>query len=871
MRAEQLTIKTQEALRGAEQEARERRHPEVRPLHLLLALTAQSEGIVDPVLRKLGADPRAVFAAAADRLQGCATVEGDAEIRPSASLSAMLRQAGKISGEFQDEYVSTEHLLLAMARSKDETADVLRRLGASPDGLLAALRDVRGTARVTDASPEEKYQALKRYARDLTELARNGKLDPVIGRDEEIRRTMQVLCRRTKNNPVLIGEPGVGKTAIAEGLARRIADGDVPETLHDRSVVALDLGSLIAGAKFRGEFEDRLKAVLQEIEASDGQVILFIDEMHTLVGAGAAEGAVDAANLLKPALARGELRCIGATTIQEYRKHVEKDAALERRFQPVQVGEPSVTDTVSILRGLKERYEVHHGVRIQDASLVAAATLSDRYITDRFLPDKAIDLVDEACARLRMQIDSVPTEIDETQRRTLQLEVERQALSRERDDDSAQRREKIEMELADLNERASAMKQRWENEKASISRIREIKEQIEQARTDAERAEKDSALERAAQLRYGEIPGLEGALADEQQRLDRFQESGAMLNEEVGEEDIALVVGKWTGIPVSRLLAGEMDRLVHLEDKLHERVVGQHDAVIATAQAVRRARAGLSDPTRPVGTFLFLGPTGVGKTELAKALAECLFDDERAMVRLDMSEYAERHSVARMIGSPPGYVGHDEGGQLTEAVRRHPYSVVLLDEIETAHPEVFNTLLQVLDDGRLTDGKGRTVDFRNTILILTSNVASQYILEHAGESSEDLRARVDRELHATFRPEFLNRLDETILFSSLDEEHLRAIVDLQVIELDRRLAERHLTLDVTDAARDHLARAGHDPAFGARPLKRVIQKQILDRLALQLLDGSLSAGDAVAVDRGPDGLTVERAGAPAVAGPSGLD
>jgi ATP-dependent Clp protease ATP-binding subunit ClpB len=670
---------------------------------------------------------------------------------------------------------------------------------------------------------------------------------------------MQVLCRRTKNNPVLIGEPGVGKTAIAEGLARRIADGDVPETLKDRSLVALDLGALIAGSKYRGEFEDRLKAVLKEIEASEGRILLFIDELHTLVGAGAAEGAVDAANLLKPALARGELRCIGATTLNEYRKHVEKDAALERRFQPVMVGEPSVEDTISILRGLNERYEVHHGVRIQDAALVAAATLSQRYISDRFLPDKAIDLVDEAAARLRLQIDSVPTEIDEVQRKILQLQVEKQGLQREKDAVSKERRSKIERELADLTEKLSSMKQRWDNEKQTIARIREIKERIEKARADADRAEKEAALQRAAELRYGVIPELESRLESENARLAEFQQDGAMLDEEVGEEDIAAIVSKWTGVPVSKMLEVEADRLVHLEGELHRRVVGQDRAIEAVASAVRRARAGLKDPDRPVGTFLFLGPTGVGKTELAKALAECLFDDERAMVRLDMSEYSERHAVARMIGAPPGYVGYDEGGQLTEAVRRRPYSVILLDEIEKAHPEVFNILLQVLDDGRLTDGKGRTVDLRNTILILTSNVASDYILDHAGEEPAALRERVERELHGVFRPEFLNRIDESIIFGSLTRDDILAIVDLQIERLNALLAERRLTLELRDPARQRLADAGYDPAYGARPLRRAIQRLIQDPLAMQLLEGRLEAGDRIVVDDDGRGLTLERA------------
>jgi ATP-dependent Clp protease ATP-binding subunit ClpB len=833
MRAERLTHKASEALQEAQGLATRMQHAEIRPLHLLLALTRQTDGVVIPVLQKLGADPRAVGAAVEEQLQTASRVDGDVDRAPSQALVRVLRDAEKIIGE---------------------SGEVLRRLGATAEGILAALREVRGATRVTGPNPEEKYQALKRYGRDLTEQARQGKLDPVIGRDEEIRRTMQVLSRRTKNNPVLIGEPGVGKTAIAEGMARRVADGDVPESLKDRSLVALDMGALIAGAKYRGEFEDRLKAVLQEIEDSDGRIILFIDEMHTLVGAGAAEGSVDAANLLKPALARGELRCIGATTLTEYRKHVEKDAALERRFQPVQVGEPSVEDTISILRGLRERYEVHHGVRIQDAALVAAATLSNRYITDRFLPDKAIDLVDEAAAQLRLQIDSVPQEIDEVQRRVLQLEVEKQALTREKDRASRERLKGIEKELADLNEQLNSMKQRWENEKQIIARARDIKEKIEQARVDAERAEKESALQRAAELRYGTIPDLEKQLEEQKRTLEELQRDGAMLDEEVGDDDIAGIVSKWSGVPVSKLLEGEVQKLVHLEEHLHRRVVGQDPAVNAVSTAVRRARAGLKDPRRPVGTFLFLGPTGVGKTELGRALAEALFDDERAMIRLDMSEYSERHAVARMIGSPPGYVGHDEGGQLTEAVRRRPYAVVLFDEIEKAHPDVFNILLQVLDDGRLTDGKGRTVDFRNAILILSSNVASSYILDHTGDTAELLRRHVDRELHQTFRPEFLNRLDETIVFNTLSRDDLRTIIGLQLEDLRERLRGRRLGLEITDSARERLAELGYEPAYGARPLRRVLQKHVMDPLALAVLEGRFEEGDTVEVDLREDEL-----------------
>jgi ATP-dependent Clp protease ATP-binding subunit ClpB len=844
---DRFTLKAQEALAEAQSQAREQGHPEVRPLHLLAVLATQKNGIVVPILQRLGADPRALSTQIVERLAASPKAQGDLDVGLSRESARTLELAGKIAKEFKDEYLSTEHILLAIARGKSEAAELLRSAGATEAGLLTALREIRGSNRVTDQNPEEKFQALERYARNLTEQARNGKLDPVIGRDEEIRRTMQVLCRRTKNNPLLIGDPGVGKTAIAEGLARRIADGDVPETLKDRSLVALDLGALIAGTKFRGEFEERLKALLKEIESAEGRIILFIDELHTLIGAGGAEGAVDAANLLKPALARGELHCIGATTSAEYRKYIEKDAALERRFQPVRVGEPSVEDCISILRGIKERYEVHHGVRIQDAALVASTTLSHRYITDRFLPDKAIDLVDEAAAQLRMQIDSVPTEIDEVQRRVLQLEVERQALRKEKDSASRDRLGNTEQELANLSERLSAMKQRWENEKGAIKRIREIKERIEQARIDAERAEKESALQQAAELRYGEIPELQQELERRNADLEALQADGAMLKEEVGEEEIASIVSKWSGVPVSRLMEGEVERLVHLEEHLHQRVVGQGAAVSAVATAVRRARAGLKDPDRPVGTFVFLGPTGVGKTELARALAEFLFDDERAMVRLDMSEYSERHAVARMVGSPPGYVGHDEGGQLTEAVRRRPYSVVLFDEIEKAHPDVFNTLLQVLDDGRMTDGKGRTVDFRNTILIMTSNIASEYILEHAGEPTDALRRQVDRELHQVFRPEFLNRLDDLIIFNSLGREEILRIVDLQLDRLNALLSDRRLSLEVTPESKQLLADAGFDPAYGARPLKRAIQQKILDPLALQLLESRFEPGDVVHV------------------------
>ena len=861
---DRFTVKAQEALQSTLSLARESRHAEAGPLHLLHVLATQHDGTVVPILQKLGTDPRAVATAVAERLDSFAKVDGGGDPRPSRDLGSVLEAAEKIAGEFQDEYLSTEHMLIAMARAGGSPAEVLKALGATEHGILAAMQEVRGSSRITDQHPEEKFQALERYARDLTALARAGKLDPVIGRDEEIRRTMQVLCRRTKNNPVLIGEPGVGKTAIAEGLARRIADGDVPETLRDRSVVSLDLGSLIAGSKYRGEFEDRLKAVLKEIQDSDGRILLFIDELHTLVGAGAAEGAVDAANLLKPALARGELHCIGATTLSEFRKHIEKDAALERRFQPVMVGEPSVEDCISILRGIRERYELHHGVRIQDSALVAAATLSQRYIADRFLPDKAIDLVDEAAAQLRMEIDSVPKVIDEVKRRVLQLEVEQEALTREKDSASHQRLEATRKELADLNERLAALTGRWENEKSAIAGIRSIKESVEKARAEAERAEKEGNLQRAAELRYGQVPELESELAEHKERLAQLQGEGALLSEEVTAEEIAAIVSKWSGVPVSRLLEGEVDKLVHLEEHLHRRVVGQDEAVQAVSKAVRRARAGLKDPDRPVGSFVFLGPTGVGKTELARALAEFLFNDERAMIRLDMSEYQERHSIARMIGAPPGYVGFDEGGQLTEAVRRRPYSVVLLDEIEKAHPEIFNTLLQVLDDGRLTDGKGRTVDFRNVILVMTSNVASDAILAHAGDTTDELTQEIDRELHRLFRPEFLNRIDDRIVFGALSRDELLEIVDVQLARYASLLEDRRLTLDVTDAARRKLAELGYDPAFGARPLRRVLQSQVLDPLAMQLLEGTIPEGARVLVDVQEDRIALS-AGDPVVA------
>jgi ATP-dependent Clp protease ATP-binding subunit ClpB len=773
--------------------------------------------------------------------------------QPSNGFRAVLRRAGQEAERLGDQYISTEHLLLGLLEEPSPAREALRGAGVSRDGLLSALQSVRGSARVTDPNPEDKYQALEQYGRDLTELAEEGKLDPVIGRDEEIRRVIQVLSRRTKNNPVLIGEPGTGKTAIVEGLAQRIVAGDIPEGLAGKRVVALDVGALLAGAKYRGEFEDRLKAVLREIQDAAGQIILFIDELHTIVGAGAAEGAVDAANLLKPMLARGELRAVGATTLDEYRKHVEKDAALERRFQPVMVGEPSVEATVAILRGLKERYEVHHGVRIQDGALVAAARLSDRYITARFLPDKAIDLIDEAASRLRIEIDSVPAELDVVQRRIMQLEIEQQALEVETDPGSAARRDAIAEELASLREEADAMRAHWELEKSMITRIREIKEGIETARQELERAQRDNDLEGAARLQYGTLPELERALEAANDELAELQADRRMLKEEVDEEDVAEVVASWTGVPVSRLMEGEVEKLLHMEERLHERVIGQDSAVSAVANALRRARAGLSDPNRPIGSFIFLGPTGVGKTELARALAEFMFDDERAMVRIDMSEYMERHAVARLIGAPPGYVGFEEGGQLTEAVRRRPYSVLLLDEIEKAHADVFNVLLQLLDDGRLTDGQGRIVDFTNTVVIMTSNIGSQFLADGIDEEIAD--ERVLGALRDHFRPEFLNRVDEIVVFSRLDREQLAEIVELQVARLRRRLDERGVELELTDAAAELLAREGYDPAYGARPLKRLVQRRIENPLAQRILAGEVRDGDRVVVDAEGDELT----------------